>query len=362
MTINIREMLARSMAREQAEHAEKEKLKLGVLRAGNSGVMIEAGRKGLPTPAGSCPRTAHLRSLGIDLETPTDDKLIMFAGGFLNEDYWYAKLKADWEPGLILREHEIPIEWMSGDTQVTGRPDMVLCDEINLPDENGPRFINVPVLGIELKGMASIWTARDVSFSQGVPQGPKMNHLCQAGHYSWKLGEKYNLPAPLPYKIIYSSYVNFPSPLMFASDGTKEKMEHKMFPRPGDPGSEKCEYGDSGWLKNVIPHHMIYDIAWDMSEDGTDGQLKFCEEGTDKYISSPVTWGGIERYYEQVRRTSMDLGQRPVTQSSSGTKLNYSMCGYCPLEAVCDKHEGAGYERWLHEVKNHLTETKGRKK
>lgn len=343
MTINIRDLLAEAVAREQEDHATKEREKLGVLRAGNSGAMIE-GRKGKLQPVGACPRTTHLRTLGIDIESPTDDKLIMWAGGYLNEEYWYQKLSATWK-GVILREHEIPIEWFLDDKiKVTGRPDMVLCEA---PAQIGLK----PVMGIELKGMASIWTARDVSFSQGVPQGPKMPHLCQAGHYSWKLGEKYNNGVPLPYRIIYTSYVNFPSPLMFASDGTKEKMEHKMFPRPGEPGSEKCEYGDAGWLKNVLPHHMIYEIAWDMTDANRDGQLKFREEGSEEWKVSMVTWGGIRRFYEKVRDVPLDLGERPLTLSSSGTKLNYSMCGYCPLQETCDNHEGEGYHRWIQQVR-----------
>lgn len=353
MIISVKNLLLEAVAREQEEHAAKEREKLGVLRAGNSGVML-TDKRGNEAPAGSCPRVAHLRTLGINTDVPEIDKLIMWDGGINNEEYWYKKLSAVWTEGRIMREHEIPIEWtlpgtggqkiinargdeiVTDPTKITGRPDMVLFKG------------EVPMVGIELKGIASIWTARDVSFEQGIPKGPKLAHLCQAGHYSKKLGEKFNLPKPLPYRIIYSSYVNFPSPLMFAGDRQKENLEHKMFPPPGHPGSDLCEYNDKGWLKNVKPHHTIYEVEW-----GGD-QLKFKEEGADKWNVSPVTWSGIEAFYKRVQDIPKDLGQRPLTLSGSGTKLNYSTCGYCPLQATCDKHEGSGYFRWLQEVRRTL--------
>jgi len=70
ISISLQGLLTEAVAKAQGEKLSSEITKLGTLRAGNSGIMIG------DTPAGSCPRVAHLRSIGISTEMPTEDKLI----------------------------------------------------------------------------------------------------------------------------------------------------------------------------------------------------------------------------------------------------------------------------------------------
>ena len=329
--ISIRDILHEVISTEQEKHLQKEVAKRGVLRAGNTGIVLQDTGE----TAGSCQRVAHLRSaLGIQLEAPTDANLLMWDGGIWNESYWLEKLKLHYGAERLKCEEEIPIKWNLPDgTPVSGRPDIVILNQ----------DMQSPMLGLELKKICSVWTARDVSFDRGIPKGPKLAHLCQAAHYSKVLGGD---AGPLPYKIIYTNYDNFASPLSFASAGTKEKMEKVMFPRPGEPGSENCEYNDAGWLKNVKPHHTIYDIAWDGDH------VLYREEGAHgEWTSTPVTWSGIVAYYQSVVNVPKDLGPRPKTLSAVGTKLNYTTCGYCPAKDVCDTHEKKGYNQWLQAIR-----------
>src|SRR6185436_18491409 len=79
--------------------------KLGNLRAGNSGIMDDKGNV-----AGACTHEAHLRELGLSCERVTDDKLIMFSMGKLNEVAKLSELEAVLGPDqMIKQEGEIPI-------------------------------------------------------------------------------------------------------------------------------------------------------------------------------------------------------------------------------------------------------------
>ena len=327
MTINISnikalDLLSQAMAREQNKKAAEEQTKLGRLRGGNSGAILP----GTTVAAGACARLAHLRMLGVELEVIDDSKLLMFQGGFQNENVWVSYMRDIW-PGKVKVEDEIPISWeTSTGIKVTGRPDLVLCD----PNTE------VPVLGFELKGVASVWTLRDIWTKDD--SGPKLAHICQAAHYSWKLGEQYNIGKPLPYKIIYTSYVNFSMP----------DFARKFFPPPGYVESRYIEYNEKGEVKNTKPQAISYDIIWDGD------QVKFRREDADDrdpWTPTPVTWRGIQKFYEVASGT--DLGPRPATLTAAGGRQNYSICGYCSLNEVCGKYEKSGwqYDRWLQDAR-----------
>jgi hypothetical protein len=143
----------------------------------------------------------------------------MFAGGKSNEDIWYSLLRPSFPN--IKREEEIPVSWVNDyGITITGRPDMVICDDAGKP-----------VHGLELKMVASVWTSRDVRF-QGAP---KLDHLCQAAHYMMLL--------EIPFSLCYAQYVEFPV----------VGWMQRNFPKIGTAGSEACEYNDKGEMETDVP-------------------------------------------------------------------------------------------------------------
>jgi len=313
------------------EYVEKDKQKLGILRAGNSGIMSDSGNV-----AGSCHRVAHLRQLGIELDPPSPSSLIMFQVGTANEDIVYKDLlHTAAEDEVVLREEEIPISWMtSNGTQVTGRPDMVICrKEWTADEKHGAQEKIVPVLGLELKSIASVWTTREVL----VEGQPKLAHLCQAGHYMWKLG--------VPFRLIYKQY----------SIQAMPDFAKKMMPRQGKPGSEYLEYNPKGEPKSVKPFEIIYELEYQS------GTLCYRIEGTTNWTQTIVRHEDIERYYEfisQMEKTQ-NLGPTPVTVGSDGKEKAYSNCGYCVLNNLCNPGRGVkrlGYIEWLAQVRKFVAD------
>lgn len=325
---------------DRADYVEKEKAKLGNLRAGSTGMMAETG-----DVAGSCHRKSHLRSLGIEIEAPTEDKLIMFELGYANEDRIVEILNSSLGPDeILLREEEIPIEWTtSNGTKVSGRPDIVICkvetttdptEQYTTPPSgsiNSTIEKRIPVLGLELKSVHSVWTARDVLFQRK----PKTANLLQAAHYMWKLG--------VPYKLIYRSYSQL-------GQGGSDWLA-RMLPKPGEPLSEYIDYNDKGKMKHVKQFDWVYDLRFTSA-----GRLQYKLEAEDEklYTNTIITRDDIQRYFEYTSRMAEErtLGPRPMSIDPQGSKLNYTDCGYCPLQATCDEYEDKGYEQWLAMVRD----------
>lgn len=314
-----------------------EVVKLGNLRAGNSGIMSSDGNI-----AGGCHRVAHLRQLGLELDPPDDSKLIMFQMGIANEDEIFDDLVHTAVPGeVVRREEEIPIQWFTANnTKVTGRPDLVICrQEYTIDEKHGavPSKV-IPVLGLELKSVASVWTTREILFESK----PKMAHLVQVGHYMWQLN--------VPFKLIYKQYglQSFPD------------FARKFFPAIKSKLSEFMGYNDSGDPKNVKPFEIVYDVVY-----GPNGFLQFRREGTKKWSISVITADDIRRYYEFISTMSERklLGPKPLTTDYNGEEKSFSNCKYCPLQTVCKKVDlgkrpgtrvAIGYDQWLREVKQVL--------
>lgn len=331
----------------QAEDAKK----LGVLRAGNSGIVSIDGEV-----AASCHRIAHLRQLGIEVDPPDDSTLVMFQLGIANETLIYEDLVQTSSPDeVILREEEIPIEWMtSNGTRVTGRPDMVLCEKvITRVGETDSGVIegrvDTPRLGVEIKSVASVWTSRSVMFGGE----PKLAHLAQAGHYMWKLG--------VPFRIIYKQYAiqEIPSWEETVNGKKRKGWAQKLFPRDGAPGSEYIEY-DKGRIR---PFEVVYEL-----EFTEDGQLKYKREGEDTdWTVTIVSTTDIERFYDLVSKMqeSQSIGPRPLTLSPDGKGKRFSNCSYCPLISLCDAAEelepGEQYVQWLASVRKHVDARTGKK-
>ena len=312
MKLNLTELFWAGMSDDRDKHAAGEAAKLGNLRAGDSGAMTKGG-----DVVGGCHRRSYLRSLGgVEVDPPSVDRLIMFELGKANEVIWVDKIKRSW-PGIIKQEEEIPIKWTTANgTNVTGRPDMVLC-----------HADGKPVLGIEHKAICSLCTAREVSFELT----PQMKHLLQAAHYSWKLG--------IPYRLVYTQYTDFTMP----------EWSKKFFP----PGHPLVEVNEKNEPKKVLPHTTIYEISFD--DNGTiQYRLERAEDSKPDtaFTKTVLTVSDIERYYEFISAMGerKALGPRPSPWKPSGKNKGYTDCDYCPLANVCDQYEN-NWEKWHGEVK-----------
>ena len=309
------------------QHEVKEAGKRGILRAGNTGVVN--GEQVI----GTCARQTLLRYEGIKYEEIEDNKRLMFDAGLSNEDIWVQSLREGLaELGdtqtVIRREEEVPISWVTpSGIQVTGRPDIVLGQ---LVDE---QFI--PQLGLELKLVSSVWTARDT----GVMLEPKLVHLMQAGHYSWQLG--------VPFQLWYTNRAEF---------AVGSGWEQKTFPPKENMLTDYLEWGESRGkptVKKILQFRQGYQLEWTRG-----GQLKYRPLLADRELDwtwTPITKQGIVDYYELVvsQTKNKQLAARPKSLKSDGSPGTFSLCDYCPLKEACDAHE-SNYSKWLDTVSNQL--------
>lgn len=317
--INLTERLTAARLKGRAEHAAGEVAKVGNLRAGSSGILNTEGEV-----AGQCVRKAHLRQLGIEIDPPDGQKLIMFELGIANESVVADQLRSTLGPGeVLLQEEEIPIEWLTTNgTKVTGRPDIVICRQ------DAGALKNVPILGIELKTVHSVWTARTVLFKQT----PSTSNLVQAAHYMWKLGN-------IPYRLMYKGYGQLGQGMSWA------RQMAAMFPAKGEPLSEYLKYNDKGIPLEIGQFEIVYELEFDST-----GRLQYrLESGDGVWKPTLITTQDLERYFEYVSKMATEklLGPRPLTVDPHGEKLNYTECKYCPLQATCDSSESSGYDSWL---------------
>lgn len=311
----IREKLVEGRVKLQALHNAGEAVKLGTLRGGSSGAIIDG------VVYGHCHRKAHLRQLGID--APTDPETsIMFSAGFANEDIVKAELVA---AGYAVKaEEEIPVSiTLSNGTVVNGRPDLVLLDKDGHP-----------YYGIELKLASSVYTVRDVHYSLV----PKREHLIQAALYSYGLGS-------LPYSLVYVSRNYWH--LSMLSDTFKKAVAAKGWDvefapdfRTGKPGPFR-----------IVPFEREYKLTW-----SADGYLVYDTEGLSKPRVTKLKVQHILDFYEETAAIGehKDLGPRPTDASFDGTKKTYSPCNYCPFQSVCDEHE-TDYDTWLDYAKKEVS-------
>ena len=311
-----------------------EKDKVGFLRGGSSGIYIKEKKQ----TVGECMRIAFLRMKGVRISSIDPATKLMFQAGIANEDKWYETIKGGW-PNKILREEEISTYWKTNNgTEVTGRPDIVLLNQYEEPE-----------VGIELKLVSSLWTARDVLFEGR----PKYNHLIQAAHYSWQLG--------VPFELWYTSRLKFATNDMvnrlLPKYGTAKYNQLKDFleirfykqvvSRTGSTygkqiTEEEFLSGKQGYREgevyassiNIQPFTIGYTMEW-----SSDNKLTYESCLTKERFKTEITADRIKAFYEHVStmQQTKDLGPRPTTLKGDGTKAGYSQCQYCPLDKICDK-------------------------
>lgn len=316
----------------RARYVDSDVLTLGNLRAGNTGIMSAEGEV-----AGMCHRLAHLRQLGISHDPPSSSTVIMFQVGTANEDIVYNDLKQTLAADeVILRETECPTSWTTPNgTLVTGRPDTIICKKILIGDEkNGATEQLLPVLGLELKSIASVWTTRSVL----IDGEPKLSHMAQAGHYAWQKN--------VPFRLIYKQY------------GLQELGEFavRFFMTPGAHGAGVIDYDErSGKPWRVKPFELVYELTF-----SKEGYLRFRIEGSKKWMHTIVSKKDIERFFVFVSEMGPEkkLGPQPVNVSFSGEKNKKSFCKDCTLKLTCQsvkKLTGEEqYDTWLERVKEQL--------
>ena len=287
--MDLMRILADGHAALDVAKAKAEKEKIGTLRAGSAGAVIG------PKIFGECHRKALARHLGVEGERDLPTKL-MFAAGVTNEDSWVEVLAAGYGVGIIKRESEIPVSFSVDGVTVTGRPDIVLCDPAG-----------VPKFGIELKGVFSVNTARDVLLLGK----PKIPNLIQAAVYMRELG--------VPYALTYTSRCYW----------KLDFSERRKFPQ--------VKYG------TIRPFYKVFYLRWE------NGGLEYRAEDQTEWTRTPVTQQSITDYYKLVieMKSTKQLGPRPATEDFDGAEEKWGgPCTFCDFKKSCDQYE-TDYDQWL---------------
>lgn len=300
----VTDLLEKALKLKSEEHDKASKLKLGLLRGGSAGLVLESGEI-----LGKCPRVSHLRQVGVEEEKDANTK-ILFEGGYANEGVILSLLSSVLAPDEELSSTEdIRFKLPSG-LEVGLRADLLL--------KRGGQ----PQLGIELKNVSSLWTARDVHYDLI----PKSEHLIQAGLYSLAYGK-------LPWRLLYSSYGQFH--LSTAPKWLQEKFR---------PGAYDVEFSDKSPLK-ILSFFREYELTWQGDN------LCYQTKGLDKPVLTDVCLDGFDKYFKTVDdvRSKGVLPERPTALGVDGSK-SYNPCNYCSLKPACDSKEKDGYENWFDAV------------
>jgi hypothetical protein len=308
----FRKLLDLGRRKQQEDHDVKEADKLNTYRVGSGGIFYNN------STVGCCHRVALARFYGIE-QPISDDKQLMFSEGLGNEHLTQLDLEAGNDGTYkLLREDYCPVSWTTAaGTQVTGRPDFVLADKDN-------KYL----AGLELKAICSIWTARDVYTNRQ----PKLGHLIQAGHYSYKLN--------IPFELLYISRVNH----AIVGDWVKSFFAKNL--------SRAIELNDKGEPKNVLPFDSHFELEFNTNSGDTLCFRNLETKLSDGWTPSIVTKEGIDNYYAflDYLRENKELGPRPNTVEIDGTPCKgWTNCKYCEFAPMCDKSE-RNYERWFADI------------
>lgn len=326
-----RELLDLAYARVCKDRADKCAKEKGTYHVGGGGVILEDGRM-----IGGCPRKVLLRSLGIECTEELADQLMML-GGRANEIFWQSYLEAAGGEKIVLREGDLSLLWKTvAGTSVTGHPDGFIATL----DPTSPVVVEAGkyqgkrvrlLCFIELKRTSTLWKTRDRSFDRD----PDSDHVIQAAHYCWKLGELQG--SPVNAELWYTQDVKFYCPADWAA------LQNTFRKEP-----TKIEMSDKGKVKDIIPHFTGYEMKWEGN------YFIYRHENESTWKSTVVTKEAIGKYYDNVdqMQATKKLGSRPADQKISGKKMGWSNCNpkYCPFANACDNLEH-DFEAWLAECK-----------
>lgn len=288
------------------EHNKKEAEKLGSLRGGSCGAVIDG------EVYGTCHRKAHLRMKGISI--PLNEEIeLMTRQGERNEDIWIEELRSS---GLNIKtQSDLGLELELCGKTFTGSPDIAVLLENDIPS-----------LGIENKNISS--GSKAVTVNNQLE--PDTTHLIQAATYSILLGKLLKLDGPLPYQLCYSS-----RSIWHVYSMAKEAKESLK----KNPRDVQVSFGRQFALR---PFHRIYYLRW------VGGYMEYFTDGYKDWVKTPLTEETIIDYYDAVANGIEDkkwLGPRPTTKTF-GKKKGYSQCGYCEFDPICNEHE-TNYDAWI---------------
>ncbi len=291
MRLNTAQLFQEGLRLREVSQNEDEAQKVGNLRGGDVGCMLPNNVVGTD----KCMRRVYARWQNIDLShaSAIDDgpnavwQELMFNGGRLNEDGWVDALQRAHD-GTIKREEEIAVKWVtSNGTTVSGRPDIVLCDKYG-----------VPQTGIELKGIFSAGTARDVLHDR-----PRVKALMQAGHYSMLLND-------LPFDVHYTSRCNWNT----AKSGWPKDVPEGRY----DP--------ISNYMYQVGPFNRTWTLQWEGDTLLVNGKESVISKPgiRDYYETLSELGNGVENFPKETLRFDRHTGQK-----AKGAKWQPDT--YCPL-------------------------------
>lgn len=305
--LDLNAILQAGAAAVDATHAEAESAKLGTLRGGSAGIVLDDG-----TQLGKCARLAALRSKGHQPPIPTDRRS-MFAAGFKSEEIVLDWLAAGLPTGHTVRHGDAVAFTVTRPDGVvlSCRPDGVVYQG------------DTPELGLEFKMVSSLWTMIGTCYDLR----PKSDHLIQAALYSYHLGK-------LPWALVYSQRVEF-------HISTAPKFIQEKFA----PGLPTVEY-KSGKPFKCLPQDRVYYLDW-----GPDGDtFGYWTEGMDAPCPTAITGAALDRYGDLVvaaLQNPLLLPSRPGEGSVDGSK-SFNPCDYCDLAEVCTKYESQPKAWWDH--------------
>lgn len=279
----------------QDKHKAAEKDKLGILRGGSAGFLMPNGEV-----IGKSPWEALARLLGFQMDI-TAKTFDIFDGGFKNEAMWDRYLK---ERGTnFTGEEAFPLKYAVGSTFCTGRPDAVILTKTG----------DIPVFGIENKGVMSKGAAEDIFYGQK----PKDDNFIQSCHYSYKFN--------LPWILVYTSNSVF----------------------QGDFWTKK-KYGET----DIPPFNVEFKIGCE------NGKFYYITEAGHR-VDTVITTEGIDLYYEAIleSKEQKDISwMRMADHDIHGVKRNYDLNIYNDLCLMVPIN--TGFDNWLAGVKKATSQSK----
>lgn len=307
--MNILDLLKKGQTAINDAHEAEQQERLGYLRIGTFGIVDSENKS-----RGNCLRIANLRKKGISTKADWSTHQ-MFQGGFANEEIIFKQLRAALPSKFqILREKEIPINWIEGTTKISGSPDIVIKNT-----ETGKM-----IQALELKAVCSVYTAKSVHYELK----PKSNHLIQAAAYSWRLSEQ--LGYEVPYEIVYASRVDW-----YVLEG-HDFLKAKKYDLEVRPGRKSLK---------ILPFVRTYTLQW------AGDTLEYWTEGLSGAVKTEITKESLKKFALEADKDI--IHPRPSNLDVEG-KRSFKPCDYCDFKKVCDSHEDSGYETWLNNIRKEL--------
>lgn len=323
-----------------AEERHQTRDDAGRLRGGSSGAVLAD----YESYVGQCVRASAARFLGATPPRQMDkwkSIRLMFDGGHMSEDYFYADLVRGLPPGAsIKREEEFPIVDTVLGEKLTGREDIIIVDAAGSPQ-----------CLVELKNVSSLPT--DLLFGGE----PKIEHLIQIGNYTRILSEQTG--RAVPGQLWYTSRIlhSLPTQWAWVRDALPDYKDVGALGHAQMEWSE-ARYGKPPLPTKLRPFYIGFHVRWHA------GKLYYSlaseRDATSRpaqWVETPILADGIVSYYQAVvdcaRGDSGLLPDKPLTMTATGKNKGYDPCKYCDWNPVCSS-VGDSYGQWRDSIVNHI--------